>query len=1121
MNSENLIINVDVANGFIKGFNLIPPLYRYVSIEDSAAEILANSEVQLDLDGVRIISIAAIRNLVKRQDSLCLGIPEINNDQAEALTKLRKCLSLNNLSEISLSALETICSTPRELLSLDGLLNLTPVQACALAHFQGGLSLRGLTRLDEGVAPHLALHVGSLVLENLEALTTEDARYLASHQGSIILNTALKVPREGAYLLRKYLGLQVNSYSLEDLIEDCLSDGTEQAISIAKHIFPTNSETLRLDSLKVLQPSGAKILAQFQGNLQLIGLEEIGHEAAVLLAKHNGSSLELDGLKTITSHVAEAFGKYCGELSLGGLVSLDEESARLLALHEGCLLLDGIRSLTVAVAKGLGMHHGELSFRKLESFDEGSPALLALHDGPLRLPLPEGGNNKYGWFRIEHQEVFWNPSGIDSHDLAVMKEILDSQALVINIQKEVCFISNTILARLGYACRRLGMSIFIPGLNNIDQEQCKLLIGSHIKKPHTSGNPKLVLNGLLDLSEQVAQLLGTSGLALSLAGLTKISSKALQNLTQDIYDLSLCGIRSIDSEGCKHLANVPGHLILSGIKTLPAGGASALSLHRGRLTLNGIFSLSEEDINNLSQHVGNVDFLGIQWDKMNSNLLNNYIGGKFILNSTQIFELVRKYGIKYSNLLRFNRSHNSKDVLLNSVDEDLVNHDLIVRFLIQILTFCVDLGESNKFEELDVMYNLDISIGNSHVMAIDGLVEYVRENYLIQEKYKIPGKKIQISSESNGTCTRSSNGEVLFRKIYGIANEGYWRYRCPGRIPIIDACCKAANAIMCFGLQGKSSISYETLFVLGSLFGEVLDFPLVDKLCVKGALALSLMESDLLLNNLKEINTEVAKLLSSQKGRNFCIEEIYSESVYNGVIELNGLRFIDVDTAKELAAHRCNVLRLNGIATISDAVAEALSSHKDHHKDVFYQESRKIELNGLLTLSPRSALYLTNLLDKDPWDLVDESQVKTRFVEAISVFQTGGDEQGDCVLNAFINLTILLSHLGKFSELDYPYVSLRNSLETKFGKASKAWVTCVIHAARARGNNELSTTDLILQETTPVVSALIYATAAEEQRDLRFIEWVAEAGETEVADALLEKLHEHRQGAEFPTNDLT
>ena len=398
MNTLPLSITENVAAGFIRGYNLIPPLYRYNMIEDAAAEMLAKSEVPLDLDGVRRISNNAIHHLVKRQDNLCLGISEITDEQAIILADLGKSLSLNNLKSISLSALKILVATPRELLAFDGLTTLTPDEANLLSHFRGGLSLKGLARLDEEVAKHLGCHVGSLSLDNLKSLTTEEASHLAGHQGGIQLDSALKIPREGAYILCRHLNLSVDSYSHECYVEDCLADGTDHAIATARNILTSCPETLCLLGLNALQCSGAEVLAKFPGELQLPALDEIDPEVADLLAEHNGPSLALDGLSLMTSPVAESLGK----------------------------------------------HRGALSLRGIRSFQEDSPRLLALHDGILSLPLPEGGNDKFGWFKNMGGKITWTPSGIDHHDLVVLEEILKSDPVEIEIPDEVHFVSNTV-----------------------------------------------------------------------------------------------------------------------------------------------------------------------------------------------------------------------------------------------------------------------------------------------------------------------------------------------------------------------------------------------------------------------------------------------------------------------------------------------------------------------------------------------------------------------------------------------------------------------------------------------------------------------------------------------------
>lgn len=272
MDSNYLTITEEVVNGFIRGFNLIPPLYKYESITDAAAEMLAESKVQLDLDGVTKISVNAIRCIVKRQDNFCLGLLEITNDQAEALTLFRKKLSLNSIKNISLSALEILVSTPKELLSLDGLMSLSPEEASLLAQFRGDLSLQGILQLNQGVAKHLARHSGSLILSNLKTLPTEEIHQLIHHQGFVRLNPTVQVQRKDAYLIHKHFNIHVDHYSQECLLIDCLADGTDEAIEKVRKTLATFPRTLCIESLNVLECRGAKALSGFPGELQLPGL---------------------------------------------------------------------------------------------------------------------------------------------------------------------------------------------------------------------------------------------------------------------------------------------------------------------------------------------------------------------------------------------------------------------------------------------------------------------------------------------------------------------------------------------------------------------------------------------------------------------------------------------------------------------------------------------------------------------------------------------------------------------------------------------------------------------------------------------------------------------------------
>lgn len=925
MSFQSSIITPAVVEGFIKGYNRIPPLYRYEAIEEEAAILLGKSDIPLQLDSIKTISPSALRNLAQREDDLCLdSLVELTLSHVEALVNHRGGLSLSGLSEIPPSVLEYLISSPRKFLKLDGLKGLAITEAEIISNFQGYLSLGGISTLGDGSTEYLARHSGHLDLGNLEALTVQQACHLVKHRGDIILKRDLRIPREGAYLLHKCLGKQVSGYLLQHFIEDCLAEGTDEALATVSNSLKTIENTLCLDGLRVLRCNGAKVLSEFTGELQLPSLEELDTETASSLAGHVGSTLAINGLK----------------------------------------------SLNVTIAKALGRYRGELSLKGLEVFEEGSLNLLALHDGSLTMSLPEGGNDKYGWFKIEDQKVIWKPSGIDHQDLAIVQEIINSDSSEIEIPEEVHFITNTILTRLGYSCRTLGIDVSLPGLTGIDLHQSHLLTRNYLKKIQITCPGMLALNGLIDLNAEVAEELGKSGIDISLSNLSEISPDSFRGLTLKSYDTAQ-QIPGGDDDGKSGYNSTSSKwLFLNGLRRLPQECAAILSGHRGILELNGLKKLSQAEAKELLRHTGEVMLKGISAGEINSIILHGVADNVFVLAESEIYSLIRSW-----------QTSVNPSKFLSDTDRDDPNTIIqVIRYLIEEISFFVSLGEgvmkNARFDpgseslpgfpwhdpyNAESMLFVSRQRPSKRKMISDDLFRHVTERY-----FEVGGDKARHEHDALNFIEKTSNSRHLLRqkgihKLYGVAGFGYSEYpnyndtRTNILNFFIKNCSKSARKILCWGLTGKYDISPVHLVTLGCLFASRVDLPEVVRLCEKGAKALSVLDAEIALNGITDLSEEIALILAEHTGTVYELThdgyEYYKDTTYNvyhDALELNGILSLDSKTATALASHRGSTLRLNGIVTLSDDVAEALALYEG-----------MLELRGLETISPRGVKILS------------------------------------------------------------------------------------------------------------------------------------------------------------------
>ncbi len=267
--SNSEILTKEIAEQYLKAPSF--HLGDYTSIDDIAAQVLAQHEGELWLSSLTSLSDAAAQSLALHQGNIELWALTNLSDSpghvqlASKLAKQKGCIDLNKLKCIGEAAAQAL-APHKGGLSLDGLTNLSDAAVQALAHQSGELCL-GLTSLSEAAAQSLALHQGNLQLLNLTSLSDAAASYLAKHKGRIEIKIETIADTPGFLALVKSL------------------------VRFAKR----------------------------SGDLWLDQVTKIGDAAAVELAKHKGR-LYLRGLKTLSDTAAEAFAKCEGEIHLDGKV---------------------------------------------------------------------------------------------------------------------------------------------------------------------------------------------------------------------------------------------------------------------------------------------------------------------------------------------------------------------------------------------------------------------------------------------------------------------------------------------------------------------------------------------------------------------------------------------------------------------------------------------------------------------------------------------------------------------------------------------------------------------------------------------------------------------------------
>lgn len=173
----------------------------------------------------------------------------------------------------------------------------------------------------------------------------------------------------------------------------------------------------------------------------------------------------------------------------------------------------------------------------------------------------------------------------------------------------------------------------------------------------------LYLDGLLELSPEVAELLATTRCQLSFKSLRVLLPDAAAALAGSRAGwLYVDGPTSLSPDAAKALAQHRHQLTLNGIKELPAGVAEHLGKHKGTsLELNGLVRLSDEDAAWLGNYKGQLSLSRI--DRLTDEQARSLAkcGGQLILagvtaiSDAQAQSLARHHGgLTLSGLLSLN-----------------------------------------------------------------------------------------------------------------------------------------------------------------------------------------------------------------------------------------------------------------------------------------------------------------------------------------------------------------------------------------------------------------------------------------------------------------------------------
>lgn len=371
--AEAKVLTAEIAERFLKDNDSVD-LSHFTSIKDNAAQILANHNEELELNGLVILSATAAKALAQHKgDFLSFdALASLSDAVAEALAQHRGFLWLNGLTSLSNAAAEALAQH-KGWLSFNGLTSLSDAAAQALAQHSNeseevSLSLNGLTSLSNAAAQALAQHGGPLDLNGLKSLSDFAAQALAQHQaGWLSLNglTLLSDGAAAALAQHKGRGLDLSGLTnLSDTAARALMEYQKyKSIAVTKYVRSLlekdkadfEAKTWAANMRSSIDKAQAQVEAkpaEIQSAPQVAEIKILTKNIAKQFVKDN-DSIDLGEFTVIEPAAAQVLAKHKGKLNLSGLTSLSDKSAMELSKHKGLLVLVNLASLSNTGAEAL------------------------------------------------------------------------------------------------------------------------------------------------------------------------------------------------------------------------------------------------------------------------------------------------------------------------------------------------------------------------------------------------------------------------------------------------------------------------------------------------------------------------------------------------------------------------------------------------------------------------------------------------------------------------------------------------------------------------------------------------------------------------------------------------
>lgn len=303
-------------------------------------------------------------------------VREISVDAAAALAKHSGSISLPAVENLSGDAAAALFGEGGKSLELDGLHDVSPEVARAMAGCRRSSLGIGISVLAPDIAAIVAKRRRHLSFPNLKSLSVDSAKALQSHGGPLdwlLFGKVSITPQVAETLLGHEGGLAFSVDRLESGVGDIL----------ARHKSLVGVALVEIDSVALAR----KMFREDAASSSVRRLRTMSPEIAAEYARWHPGSLE--SLDTLSVEAAKELAKDTHDINLPAITKLSPELALALTDRKPAVYLRGLKSLdgpdAVAVAEALASTSAPVY---LESLERVSAAALAALRKKATITMP-------------------------------------------------------------------------------------------------------------------------------------------------------------------------------------------------------------------------------------------------------------------------------------------------------------------------------------------------------------------------------------------------------------------------------------------------------------------------------------------------------------------------------------------------------------------------------------------------------------------------------------------------------------------------------------------------------------------------------------------------------------